>query len=104
MSRGRYGVHGGQYVPEILMNELICLEESYEHYKNDSEFISELNTHLNEYAGRPSLHSAYARKKNPRQNIPVLPRTRLQFPRGATLFRLKRRSLKILCTSSVPLF
>ncbi len=55
MSRGRYGVHGGQYVPEILMNELICLEESYEHYKNDSEFISELNTHLNEYAGRPSL-------------------------------------------------
>lgn len=55
MSRGRYGVHGGQYVPEILMNELIRLEECYEHYKNDSEFISELNTLLNEYAGRPSL-------------------------------------------------
>lgn len=55
MSRGRYGVHGGQYVPEILMNELIRLEECYEHYKNDSEFIGELNTLLNEYAGRPSL-------------------------------------------------
>ncbi len=55
MSRGRYGNHGGQYVSETLMNELIRLEESYEHYKKDPEFVSELNKLLNEYAGRPSL-------------------------------------------------
>ncbi len=55
MSRGRYGNHGGQYVSETLMNELIRLEESYEHYKMDPDFIRELNTLLNEYAGRPSL-------------------------------------------------
>ena len=55
MSKGRYGIHGGQYVSETLMNELIHLEECYEHYKNDPEFQAELNTLLNEYAGRPSL-------------------------------------------------
>ena len=55
MSKGRYGIHGGQYVPEILMNELIHLEECYEHYKKDPEFQKELETLLNEYAGRPSL-------------------------------------------------
>ncbi len=55
MSKGRYGIHGGQYISETLMNELIHLEECYEHYKNDAEFQRELNTLLNEYAGRPSL-------------------------------------------------
>ena len=55
MSRGRYGKHGGQYVPETLMNEIIRLEEAYEHYKNDPEFVQELDTLLKEYAGRPSL-------------------------------------------------
>lgn len=55
MSKGRYGIHGGQYISETLMNELIHLEECYEHYKKDSEFNAELNKLLNEYAGRPSL-------------------------------------------------
>ena len=55
MSRGRYGKHGGQYVPETLMNEIIRLEKAYEHYKNDPEFVQELDTLLKEYAGRPSL-------------------------------------------------
>lgn len=55
MSKGRYGIHGGQYISETLMNELIHLEECYEHYKKDEEFQRELNTLLNEYAGRPSL-------------------------------------------------
>ncbi len=54
MGKGRYGIHGGQYIPEALMNELNNLEESYEHYKNDPAFRQELNTLLNEYAGRPS--------------------------------------------------
>ena len=55
MSKGRYGIHGGQYISETLMNELIHLEECYEHYKKDPEFNAELNKLLKEYAGRPSL-------------------------------------------------
>lgn len=55
MSKGRYGIHGGQYISETLMNELIYLEECYEYYKKDPEFNAELNKLLNEYAGRPSL-------------------------------------------------
>lgn len=55
MSKGRFGIYGGQYIAETLMNELINLEEKYEFYKNDKEFNEELNKLLNEYAGRPSL-------------------------------------------------
>ena len=55
MSKGRFGKHGGQYIPETLMNEIHKLEEAYEHYKNDPEFIQELDTLNREYAGRPSL-------------------------------------------------
>lgn len=54
-SKGRYGVHGGQYVPETLMNEIINLENAYEYYKNDPEFNAELDKLFKEYAGRPSL-------------------------------------------------
>lgn len=54
MSKGRYGIHGGQHITETLMNELIRLEEAYEYYKNDEAFNRELNFLLNEYAGRPS--------------------------------------------------
>ena len=55
MEKGRYGIHGGQYIPETLMDEIKKLEEAYEFYKNDKEFNDELNTLLKEYAGRPSL-------------------------------------------------
>lgn len=55
MSKGRFGIYGGQYITETLMNELYRLEEAYEHYKNDPEFNAELTKLLNEYAGRPSL-------------------------------------------------
>ncbi len=54
MSKGRFGIHGGQYVPETLMNALIDLENAYNHYKQDPEFNKELETLFNEYAGRPS--------------------------------------------------
>lgn len=54
MSKGRYGIHGGQYIPETLMNAVLELEEAYETYKNDPEFQRELTELLNEYAGRPS--------------------------------------------------
>ncbi|MDD2190664.1 MAG: tryptophan synthase subunit beta [Parabacteroides sp.] len=53
-SKGRYGIHGGQYIPETLMNAVIELEEAYNHYKNDPEFNQELTDLLNNYAGRPS--------------------------------------------------
>lgn len=52
--KGRFGVHGGQYVPETLMNALQELEEAYNHFKKDPEFARELDRLLAEYAGRPS--------------------------------------------------
>ncbi|MEE0686817.1 MAG: tryptophan synthase subunit beta [Lachnospiraceae bacterium] len=55
METGRYGQHGGQYIPEQLMGEIKRVEEAYEFYKNDKAFNEELNTLLREYAGRPSL-------------------------------------------------
>ena len=54
MAKGRFGIHGGQYISETLMNAVIELEEAYEHYKKDPEFIKELDTLLHEYVGRPS--------------------------------------------------
>ena len=54
MSKGRFGVHGGQYMPETLMNAVIELEQAYDHYKNDPAFQAELKDLLNSYAGRPS--------------------------------------------------
>lgn len=53
-SNSRFGQHGGQYIPETLMNAVIELEEAYNHYKNDPEFKKELQELFNEYAGRPS--------------------------------------------------
>lgn len=58
---GRFGVHGGQYIPETLMNAVIELESAYNHYKNDPVFTRELKKLLNEYANRPSL-LYYAKK------------------------------------------
>lgn len=55
MSKGRYGDFGGQYIPETLMNQIHKLEEAYERYSKDPEFIAELDKLNREYAGRPSL-------------------------------------------------
>lgn len=54
MKKGRFGVHGGQYIPETLMNAVIELEQAYLHYKDDPAFNRELTELLNEYANRPS--------------------------------------------------
>ena len=51
---GRFGIHGGQYITETLMNAVIELEEAYNFYKNDKTFNDELTNLFNEYAGRPS--------------------------------------------------
>ena len=53
--RGRFGVHGGQYIPETLMNAVIELERAYNFYKDDKDFKQELKDLFNNYAGRPSL-------------------------------------------------
>jgi tryptophan synthase beta chain len=55
MTKGRYGIHGGQYVPETLMNVVLELQEAYEHYKNDPQFKEELKALYRDYANRPSL-------------------------------------------------
>lgn len=55
MSKGRFGVHGGQYIPETLMNAVLELEKAYNSYKDDPQFNAELTDLLNNYAGRPSL-------------------------------------------------
>ena len=54
-SKGRYGIYGGQYVPETVMNAVTELEEAYNKYKNDPEFIAELKKLYRDYAGRPSM-------------------------------------------------
>lgn len=61
MSKGRFGIHGGQYIPETLMNAVIELERAYDFYKTDPAFNRELTGLLNEYSGRPS-RLCYAEK------------------------------------------
>ena len=63
MSKGRFRIHGGQYIPETLMNAVLELEEAYHHYKDDPDFQRELTELFNEYAGRPS-RLYYARRMN----------------------------------------
>lgn len=53
--KGRFGEHGGQYIPETLMNAVIELEEAYARYRTDPAFTAELEDLLKNYAGRPSL-------------------------------------------------
>lgn len=55
MTKGRYGIYGGQYIPETLMHAVIELEKAYEYYKNDPQFNKELQELFHEYANRPSL-------------------------------------------------
>lgn len=55
MSKTKFGKYGGQYIPEVLMNEIIKLEKAYQKYKIDEAFNRELNNLLKNYAGRPSL-------------------------------------------------
>ncbi len=52
---GRFGIYGGQYIPETLMNAVIELEEAYNHFKDDADFNRELDALFNNYAGRPSM-------------------------------------------------
>ena len=53
--KGRFGIFGGQYIPETLMNAVIELESAYNRFKDDENFQHELDALLKNYAGRPSL-------------------------------------------------
>ncbi len=55
MKKGRYGDYGGQFIPETLMNAVAEVENSYENFRKDSDFIRELDYLMHNYAGRPSL-------------------------------------------------
>ena len=55
MQKGRFGGHGGQYIPETLMNAVIELENAYAFYSKDPDFMMELDVLLKKYAGRPSM-------------------------------------------------
>lgn len=55
MKKGKFGIYGGQFIPETLMNAVMELEEAYNKYKEDNEFNRELTELFNEYTGRPSL-------------------------------------------------
>ena len=53
--KGRFGIYGGQYIPETLMNAVIELEAAYNRFKDDENFVRELDALNKNYAGRPSL-------------------------------------------------
>jgi tryptophan synthase beta chain len=55
MKKGRFGVYGGQYIPETLMNAVLELEEAYKYYSKDEQFQLELDELMKNYAGRPSI-------------------------------------------------
>ncbi len=60
-SKGKFGIYGGRYIPETLMNAVNELQEAYLHYKDEAQFNEELTALLNDYAGRPS-RLYYAKK------------------------------------------
>ncbi|MGQ9581840.1 MAG: tryptophan synthase subunit beta [Armatimonadota bacterium] len=51
---GHFGPYGGRYVPETLIPALEELTAAYKRYKNDKEFLQELNSYLRDYVGRPT--------------------------------------------------
>lgn len=51
----RFGEYGGQYVPEVLMNEVNKVAEAFEECKKDREFQDELHRLFVNYTGRPSM-------------------------------------------------
>lgn len=51
----RFGEYGGQYVPEVLMNEVNKVAQAFEECKKDREFQDELHRLFVNYTGRPSM-------------------------------------------------
>jgi tryptophan synthase beta chain len=51
---GYFGAFGGRYVPETLIHALEELETHYERYKDDPEFVEELDSLSRDFVGRPT--------------------------------------------------
>jgi tryptophan synthase beta chain len=51
---GYFGPFGGRYVPETLIHALEELEEAYERYRVDPEFVEELDGLSRDFVGRPT--------------------------------------------------
>ncbi len=51
---GHFGVYGGRFVPETLMAPLAELTEAYLRYRNDPDFLRELDNDATQFVGRPS--------------------------------------------------
>ena len=51
-TKGYFGQFGGSFVPEPIQNLLNQLEQTFEQYKNDPEFIAEYKHYLKDYSGR----------------------------------------------------
>ncbi|WP_102028934.1 tryptophan synthase subunit beta [Salirhabdus sp. Marseille-P4669] len=50
--QGQFGIYGGRYIPETLMQAVIELEKAYKEATSDPEFQEELNYYLKNYIGR----------------------------------------------------
>lgn len=96
MSKGKFGIHGGQFVPETLMNAVNEFEEAYEKYKNDPEFVAELDTLMREYAGRPSL-LYYAEKMTK-----DLGGAKIYLKRETLIIRVHTNSITVLVSVCLP--
>jgi tryptophan synthase beta chain len=53
-AEGHFGIYGGRFVAETLMGPIEELTQAYERYRNDPEFVRELETDLKHFVGRPS--------------------------------------------------
>lgn len=53
-AQGYYGEHGGRFVPQELERVLDEVKEAFEKYKDDPEFIEELNYYYKDFVGRPN--------------------------------------------------
>ena len=51
---GHFGIFGGRYVAETLMPLILEVEKAYYKYRDDPEFIRELEYYSKDYVGRPS--------------------------------------------------
>ena len=53
-SHGHFGQYGGSFVSETLTHALNELDEAYQHYSKDPEFLTEYRNELKHFVGRPS--------------------------------------------------
>jgi len=53
-ARGHFGPYGGRFVGETLMGPITELQEAYQKYRDDPDFLAEMDKDLADFVGRPS--------------------------------------------------